>query len=69
LRAIREHFPHSRITVAAGTPSSEIVGLSGCADEIIGVDRVALRDGFIPRSILRIFKIVKDIFAAGSLIS
>jgi len=61
LRAIREHFPHSRITVAAGTPSSEIVGLSGCADEIIGVDRVALRDGFIPRSILRIFRIVKDL--------
>lgn len=61
LRAIREHFPQSRITVAAGTPSCEIVGLSGCADEIIAVDRVALRDGFIPLSIARIYRMVKDL--------
>lgn len=61
LRAIREHFPHARITVSAGKPSSEIVELSGCADEIIAIDRVALRDGFVPLSILRIFQVVKDV--------
>ncbi len=61
LRAVRERFPHARITVAAGTPSSEIVELSGLADEIIAVDRVALRDGFAPLSVLRIFQTVKDI--------
>jgi ADP-heptose:LPS heptosyltransferase len=61
LRAIREKFPQARITVAAGTPSSEIVELSGYADELIAVDRVALRDGFIPVSILRIFRVVKDV--------
>lgn len=61
LRAIREKFSHARITVAAGTPSSQIIELSGYADEIIAVDRVALRDGFIPASILRIFNVVKDV--------
>src|ERR1043165_9223167 len=61
LRVIREKFSQSRITVAAGTPSSEIIELSGYADEIIAVDRVGLRDGFIPASILRIFNVVKDI--------
>ena len=61
LRVIREKFSQSRITVAAGTPSSQIVELSGYADEIIAVDRVALRDGFIPVSILRIFNVVKDV--------
>src|SRR5215468_8911659 len=61
LRAIRERFTRARITVAAGTPSSQIIELSGYADEIIAVDRVALRDGFIPASILRIFNVVKDI--------
>jgi ADP-heptose:LPS heptosyltransferase len=61
LGALREKFPQARITVAAGKPSSEIVELSGHADEIIEVDRVALRDGFMPLSILRIFQVVKDI--------
>ena len=61
LSAIRERFPHARITVAAGNPSSEIVEMSGYADAVIGVDRVALRDGFKPLSILRIFQVVKDI--------
>lgn len=61
LRALREKFPRARITVAAGKPSSEIVELGGYADEIIPVDRVALRDGFAPLSVLRIFQVVKDI--------
>lgn len=61
LRAIREKFPQARITVAAGTPSSQIVELSGYADEIIAIDRVGLRDGFIPVSIMRILNVVKDV--------
>lgn len=61
LRALRERFPDARITVAAGKPSSQIVELSSYADEIITVDRVALRDGFIPFSIARIFRIVGDV--------
>jgi len=61
LRAIRERFPLAQITVAAGKPSSEIVEMSGFADNVIAVDRVALRDGFKPLSVLRIFQVVKDI--------
>jgi len=61
LRAIRERFPLAKITVAAGKPSSEIVEMSRYADEVIAVDRVALRDGFKPFSVWRIFQVVKDL--------
>jgi heptosyltransferase-1 len=61
LRAIRKRFPRARITVAAGKPGAEVIGLSGYADETFVVDRVALRDGFKPLSIFRVFKIVQDV--------
>src|SRR6266542_5829133 len=61
LRAVRERFPHARITVAVGKPGAEVVHISGYADAIIVVDRVSLRDGFKPFSILRLFRIVKDV--------
>ncbi|HAF16219.1 MAG TPA: hypothetical protein DHU55_12290 [Blastocatellia bacterium] len=61
LRAIRKRFPKARITVGVGKPGAEIVDLSGDADETLIVDRVALRDGFIPLSIYRVFKIVQDV--------
>ena len=61
LRAIRKRFPRARITVAVGKPGAEVVDLSGYADETLVVDRVALRDGFKPFSIFRVFKIVKDV--------
>src|SRR2546429_1316874 len=61
LRAIRARFPKSDITVIAGKPSSEIVEMSGYPDGIMTVDRVALRDGFKPFSILRIFQVVKEV--------
>ncbi len=65
LRAIRERFPHAQITVAAGKPSSEIVGMSGYADAIIEVDRVAMRDGFKPLAIVKIWQLVKDVRRRG----
>jgi len=61
LRAIRERFPQARITIAVGRPGAEIIEMSGYADACISVDRVALRDGFKPLSVLRIFQIVKDV--------
>jgi ADP-heptose:LPS heptosyltransferase len=61
LRAIRERFPHARITIAVGKPGPEIIEMSGYADAYISVDRVALRDGFKPLSVLRIFQVVKDV--------
>jgi ADP-heptose:LPS heptosyltransferase len=61
LRAIRERFPHAKITVAAGKTATEVINLSGYANETLMVDRVALRDGFTPLSIVQIFKLVKDV--------
>ena len=61
LRAVRERFPHARITIAVGKPGAEIIEMSGYADATIEVDRVGLRDGFKPLSVLRIFQVVKDV--------
>jgi len=61
LRAIRERFPPARITVVVGRPGGEIIEMSGYADATIEVDRVGLRDGSKPLSVLRIFRIVKDV--------
>ena len=60
LGAIRARFPHARITVAAGKPGAEVIEMSGCADATISVDRVGLRDGFKPLSVMRVFQVVKD---------
>jgi heptosyltransferase I len=61
LRAIREHYSHARITVIVGRPGAEIIDMSGYADATIEVDRVSLRDGSKPLSVLRIFRVVKDV--------
>jgi len=61
LCAIRERFPHARITVAAGKPAVEVVDMSGYANATIVVDRVGLRDGFKLLSVVRIFQVVKDV--------
>ena len=59
--AIRERFPRARITIAVGKPGAEVIEMSGCADATISVDRVGLRDGFKPLSVLRVFQVVKDV--------
>jgi ADP-heptose:LPS heptosyltransferase len=61
LRAIRERFTEARLTVIVGRPGEEIIEMSGYADETIEVDRVGLRDGFKPLSVLRIFQVVKEV--------
>jgi ADP-heptose:LPS heptosyltransferase len=61
LRAIRERFPQARITVGVGSPGAPIVELSGYADSTLVVDRVALRDGPKPLSVMRIARIVKEV--------
>jgi ADP-heptose:LPS heptosyltransferase len=61
LRAIRERFPQARITVIVGRPGAEIIDMSGYADATIEVDRVQMRDGSKPFSVLRIFQVVKDV--------
>ena len=61
LRAVREQFPAARITVAVGKPAGEIIRMSGYADDTIEVDRVALRDGFKPLSVVRVFQMAKNV--------
>ncbi len=61
LRAIRERFPRAQITIAVGKPAAEIIRMSGYADATIEVDRVALRDGFKPLSVLKVFQVAKDV--------
>lgn len=61
LHAIRRRFPRARITVAVGKPGAEIIDLSRCADDTLVVDRVALRDGFKPLSVLRLLQLVRDV--------
>jgi ADP-heptose:LPS heptosyltransferase len=61
LRALREMYPHATITIAVGKPGAEIIGMSSFSDATIEIDRVALRDGFKPWSILKVVDIVKDV--------
>ena len=61
LRAIREHFPLAKITVASGRSTAEIIRLADVADEQIAIDRVQLRDGNMFKSIAEIGRIVRDV--------
>ncbi len=61
LRAIRQRFPNSRITVAAGKPATDIIRLSGYSNNVLEVDRVALRDGPTLLSIARILRFVSKV--------
>jgi ADP-heptose:LPS heptosyltransferase len=61
LAALRRRFPRARLTVAVGKPGRQIVELSGAADEVLVVDRVALRDGFAPLSIARVVGVVQEV--------
>ena len=61
LAAIRARFPRARVTVAVGRPAAPIVELAGVADKALAVDRVALRDGSKPLSVLRIARLVKEV--------
>jgi heptosyltransferase I len=61
LRAIRKKFPRAKITIALGKPGAEVIKLSGYADDTLVVDRVALRDGFKPLSLFRVFELVREV--------
>lgn len=61
LKAIKEKFPQSQITVLTGKACAQIVELSGFADSVIAVDRVALRDGNKLISIGKLFHLVRQV--------
>lgn len=61
LGALRQRFPQARLTVAVGRAGRQVVELSACADEVLVVDRVALRDGFMPVSLVRVAQLVREV--------
>ncbi len=65
LHAIRARFPAARITVAVGKPGKQVVELAACADDVLVVDRVKLRDGFIPASLWQIARLVREVRGRG----
>jgi ADP-heptose:LPS heptosyltransferase len=65
LRALREKFPGSRVTVAVGASCAPVVELSGYANDTLLVDRVALRDGPKPWALFKIANLVKDVRRRG----
>ncbi len=61
LKAIRDKFPDSRITLLLGKPGAEVVRIADVSDDQILVDRIELRDGNKIRSIGKILRLVKQI--------
>lgn len=61
LRAIREGFPHAKLTILAGKSASSLLEDFKLADEVITVDRVALLRDKKLRSIRSILKLVSDV--------
>jgi ADP-heptose:LPS heptosyltransferase len=61
LSAVRQRFPRARVTVMVGGAALPVVKMAGVADEVIAVDRVALRDGPKHLSVWQIGKLVLDV--------
>ena len=61
LSAIRKQFSHSKISVLAAASTCELLELSELADEIIPVDRRALRNGSIHGTIWQLFRLVRQV--------
>jgi heptosyltransferase I len=61
LAAIRQKFPHARVTVAVGGAAAAVVELARVADDVLAVDRVGLRDGPKHLSVWQIGKLVLEV--------
>jgi len=61
IKAVREKFAASKLTIMSGRSTAGVISLAGFADEQIAVDRVALRDGNKVRSVAEILALVKDV--------
>ncbi len=61
LSAIRRRFPRAKITVAVGGAAAAVVEMAGVADEVLAVDRVALRDGPKHLSVFQIGRLVLEV--------
>ncbi|MDH3492646.1 MAG: glycosyltransferase family 9 protein [Acidobacteriota bacterium] len=65
LQAIKDEFAHSKITIACGKTSKTVVEMSGLADEIIAVDRYAIRDGNRLWALREIYRIIRRVRRGG----
>jgi ADP-heptose:LPS heptosyltransferase len=61
INAVRSKYPKARITVLTAKPANEILEISGIADDVITVDRAALRKGAKLWAIGQMFRLVSDI--------
>jgi len=61
LDALRSSFPDARITSLTGKPADQIVRLAGLSDEVVAVDRVAMRDGGRIAALRAILDLVRDV--------
>lgn len=61
LKAIRDKFPDSKITLMTGKPSADVARVSRVSDAQILVDRVELRDGNKFTSIAKIVRLIQVI--------
>jgi ADP-heptose:LPS heptosyltransferase len=61
LRALRQHLPEARITVAASTLGAEVIYLAHCADEILPVGRLRGAEMLKPSSAYRSSKTLSEI--------
>lgn len=58
MAALRKKFADSRIVVVCGRSTAEVIELAAVADQIIYVDRVALRDGPKSKAVVEIIRLV-----------
>jgi ADP-heptose:LPS heptosyltransferase len=61
LRALRQHLPEARLTIAASTVGAEVIRLAHCADEVLPVGRLRGAEVLNPRSAYRSSKALGEI--------
>jgi ADP-heptose:LPS heptosyltransferase len=61
LDAVRGRFPGARITTLSGMPADQILRLAGLADEVVAVDRWALKRGAKGKAVLAMAELARDL--------
>ena len=65
LRSLRKHLPRARITVAASAAAADLLRSGGCADEVLAVGRLRMREAFWPRAFYRSARTVGELRRAS----
>jgi heptosyltransferase-2 len=65
LRAVRQHYPHARITALAGKAGEDIIRMSGYVDAVIAVDRVKMKYGSKLDAGFQIIKLIREVRRPG----